>query len=103
MDLSKMTFADLHVLRDQVEREIKQREQEEVAKARDQIVAIARGVGIPLQELMNNAARIKKRKATNIQYRHPSDASLHWNGQGRRPNWVKDWLASGKSLDTLRT
>jgi DNA-binding protein H-NS len=34
-------------------------------------------------------------------YRNPDKASDEWSGRGRKPKWVEDKLASGKSLDDL--
>ncbi|WP_407943908.1 H-NS family nucleoid-associated regulatory protein [Massilia litorea] len=37
-----------------------------------------------------------------MKYHHPIDATRHGVDRGRRPGWVRDWIASGKSLDTLK-
>jgi DNA-binding protein H-NS len=39
---------------------------------------------------------------TTARFRHPANKSLRWSGRGRQPKWVKDWVASGQSLDALR-
>jgi DNA-binding protein H-NS len=101
MDISKLSLADLIALQEQVQKEIKKRQNQEVARAREQIIAIAQGVGIPLKELIGTGVRVKNGPAA-VRYRHPTDAALRWAGRGRQPQWVKDWLASGESLDTLR-
>lgn len=101
MDLSKLSSADLRALQEQVKKELKKREHEEVAKAREQIIAIAQSVGIPLKELISTGVRAKNGPAA-VRYRHPADASLHWAGRGRQPKWVKDWVESGQPLDALR-
>ena len=45
----------------------------------------------------------KKAKAASvIKFRHPENASIGWTGHGRKPQWVIDWVAQGKSLDDLR-
>ena len=105
MDLSKLSIAELHTLQDQIAKALKDREQVERAKAREQIMAIAQGVGIPLKELMGAQARAAKSASgikVAVRYRHPADASLQWTGRGRQPKWVHEWLASGQSLDTLK-
>jgi len=101
MDLSKLSATDLRNLQDQVNQELKQREQEEVAEAREQIMAIAQRVGIPLKELIMTPVRAKGPK-TGTRYRHPSDGSLQWSGRGRQPRWIKEWLAAGNGLEGLR-
>ena len=101
MDLSKLSASDLRNLQDQVKQELKQREHEEVTKAREQILAIAQSVGIPLKELLASQPRAKTGKVAT-RYRHPANASLQWSGRGRQPHWIKEWLASGQALDGLR-
>jgi DNA-binding protein H-NS len=34
-------------------------------------------------------------------YRHPSDPNLTWSGRGKRPAWIAEALAAGKSLEDL--
>jgi DNA-binding protein H-NS len=102
MDLSDLSVKDLRALEDQVKQEIKKREHEDVVKAREQILAIAQSVGIPLKELIGSNVRIKPTAAVAVRYRHPSDASLQWTGRGRQPKWVKDWVESGQALSALR-
>ena len=105
IDLSKLSLAEIRSLQEQLVEEMARREQEEVAKAREQILAIAKNVGLPLKELIGDGGQAKPGKArakAAARYRHPSDASLQWGGRGRQPQWVKDWISSGKSIDTLR-
>ena len=101
MDLSKLSASELRALQEQVRQELKQREVEEVAQAREQIMAIAERVGIPLKDLITAPVRPKASK-TGTRYRHPSNATLQWSGRGRQPRWIKEWLASGHALDGLR-
>jgi DNA-binding protein H-NS len=86
---------------------------EERAKARDQILAIARRAGIPIKELLAGPTRSTSKGSTSkgsaskggtvaVRYRHPSNSSQQWTGRGRQPAWVKEWVSAGKSLDDLR-
>lgn len=101
MDLSNMSLGDLRNLQDQIKQEMKKREHQEVAKAREQIMAIAQSVGMPLRDLL--AAKAGGKTGTvAVRYRHPDNASQQWTGRGRQPKWVKEWVDSGKSLDKLR-
>ena len=106
MNLSVLSSADLRALQEQVRQELKKREQQDLVKAREQIMAIAQSVGVPLKELMGSQARAAKAGVSvakvAVRYRHPADASLQWTGRGRQPKWVQDWLASGKTLDALK-
>ena len=106
MDLSNMSLGDLRNLQEQVKQEMKKREHQEVQKAREQIMAIAQSVGLPLKDLINaNARGAKSAQAGGsvaVRYRNPADASQQWTGRGRQPNWVKEWVEGGKSIDQLR-
>jgi DNA-binding protein H-NS len=102
MDLSGLSVKDLRVLQEQIKQEIKKREHDDVIKAREQIMAIAQSVGIPLKDLMGSNVRTKAVATVPVRYRHPSDATLQWTGRGRQPKWVKDWVESGQALSALR-
>lgn len=106
MDLSNMSLGDLRNLQEQIKQETKKREQQEVQKAREQILAIAQSVGMPLKDLISAAGRGKSANAGTgsvaARYRNPADASQQWTGRGRQPKWVKEWVEGGKSLDDLR-
>lgn len=100
MDLSNMSLGDLRNLQDQIKQEMKKREQQEVQKAREQIMAIAQSVGVPLKDLIS--ATRGKTGSVAVRYRNPNDASQQWTGRGRQPKWVKEWVEGGKPLDKLR-
>ena len=105
MDLSGLSVAELRALQDQVKQALKDREHQEQAKAREQILAIAQSAGISLQDLLGAQSRSKNAASKTkvaVRYRHPSDALLQWTGRGRQPKWVQDWVASGQSLDAIR-
>ena len=101
-----MSLTDLRALQEQIKQEIKRREHDDVIKAREQIMAIAHSVGMPLKELMALHGRAAKTGAVvakvAVRYRHPVDASLQWTGRGRQPKWVQEWLASDHPLDALK-
>ena len=101
MDLSNMSVGDLRNLQDQIKQEMKKREHLEVAKAREQIMAIAQSVGVPLKDLMAAGPRAKSGTVA-VRFRHPDNSSQQWTGRGRQPKWVKEWVDGGKSIDKLR-
>ncbi|WP_317202344.1 H-NS histone family protein [Janthinobacterium sp.] len=101
MDLSSMSTVELRQLQERVKQEMKRREHQDIAKAREQILAIAQSVGIPVNELVGAGARAKTGSVA-VRYRNPADAAQQWTGRGRQPKWVKEWLDAGKSIDLLR-
>jgi DNA-binding protein H-NS len=100
MELSNMSVGDLRNLQEQIKHEMKKREHQEVAKAREQILAIAQSVGVPIKDLIGNGVR--KTGTVAVRYRHPGNATQQWTGRGRQPKWVKEWVDGGKSIDALR-
>lgn len=101
MDLSNLSTTELRSLQEKIKVEMKKRESQDLAKAREQIMAIAQSVGIPLKELIAANVRVKTGSVA-VRYRNPGDATQQWTGRGRQPKWVKEWVDSGKSLDLLR-
>jgi DNA-binding protein H-NS len=101
MDLSNMSAVELRKLEEKIKLEMKKRERQDMVKAREQILAIAQSVGIPLKDLIASSARSKS-AAVAVRFRNPDDRSQQWTGRGRQPKWIKAWVDSGKSLDLLR-
>ncbi|MBB5367884.1 MULTISPECIES: H-NS family nucleoid-associated regulatory protein [unclassified Janthinobacterium] len=101
MNLSEMSGSDLRTLQDKVGLELIKREQQHVAAARDEILAIAKNAGIALQDIIQAKPSAEK-KTVATKFRHPEQAELQWTGRGRQPLWVRDWLVSGKDIDLLR-
>ena len=104
IELSKLSLSELRSLQGQIAQELLYREHEEIAKAREQILAIAQNIGIPLKDLMGTQRATEKGNVKNkvaVRYRHPSEENLQWTGRGRQPKWVSEWIFSGKALDAL--
>jgi DNA-binding protein H-NS len=108
-DLSNYNLAELKGLQFDIEKEIKSRQQDEVRKAREQILAIAQDVGVPVADLIAKAAGGKKGGAKKsggqpgeARFRNPADGSQTWTGRGRQPKWIAEALSGGKSLDDFR-
>lgn len=106
MDLTKLSSAQLRDLQEQIKGELKLRSSQDRAEALEQIHAIARGVGLPLKELVGTAAKGAGRGGRTgkvaAQYRNPADAAQQWTGRGRQPQWVRDWLAGGNDIAGLK-
>lgn len=102
VDLSKLSLAELEELRGELEAEIVTRREAERERVLQQVRELAGSVGLSLEDLL----RQERGKGTpaargEVRYRHPDDPSLGWSGRGRRPAWVEEQLAAGKTLDDL--
>jgi len=102
VDLSNFSMAQLRDLQTQVAEQIKSREKDEIAKVRQQILALAQSVGMPLDQLMKGAQEKKPSKPVAARYQDPANPSAQWTGRGRQPKWVKEYLEKpGNKIETL--
>jgi DNA-binding protein H-NS len=104
-DLSKYNLGELKRLQQDIEQEIKRRQQQEVKKAREQIRSIAQSLGVSVEQLIADAGKNPKGDkvgTVRAQYRNPADSEQTWTGRGRQPKWVVEALANGKKLDEFR-
>ena len=101
MDLSTLTIAELRNLQEDIKKQMKKREQDDMAKAREQILAIAQSVGVSVKELVGSGLRTKT-GAVAVRFRNPANSAQQWTGRGRQPNWVKEWTAAGKDMELLK-
>lgn len=102
IDLAGYTLGELKGLQHDIERTIKECQQQEVRKAREQILAIAKQAGVSVEELLGNAekkAETKSGQKVQPKYQNPKDVSQTWAGRGRQPRWIAEELATGKKLD----
>lgn len=102
IDLAGYTLSELKGLQHDVGRAIKDREHQDVQKAREQILAIAKDAGISVEELLGTEGTKAKKpngKKVEAKYRNPKDTSQTWTGRGRQPRWMTDAMASGEKPD----
>lgn len=74
----------------------------EVRKRKEALAAVeakAAEMGFSLSELTGGTKTKSTKSAPK--YCHPENPAKTWTGKGRQPNWVKDALASGKTLEDL--
>jgi DNA-binding protein H-NS len=102
-DLSKYSLAKLRALEVQINEELRTRHFLSISEAREQILHIARSAGISERELLRiKAPKITTESTAKVKYRNPSDSAQQWSGRGRKPAWVKAWIAAGKSIEDTK-
>ena len=102
MDISSLTLDELHALTEQIKSEIKRREAQEIAHAKDQILGIAQGIGMSVDAILKTGGKPNKNKQkVAVKYRHPQNSTQEWTGRGRPPKWVKEWTESGRPVEEL--
>jgi DNA-binding protein H-NS len=106
IDISSLTLGELKTLQADIEKQMKVRQQQDIARAREQIMAIASGLGVDVETLLSGVKQTKagkvKGEKRQAMYRNPDDASQEWTGRGRKPKWLADGLEGGKQLDHYR-
>ncbi len=105
IDLSGFNLAPLADLKKQIEVEIVRRRESEKQNLRAEIQRLAAAAGLSLSEVLSEISEKKSRKSAAAgvaQFANPADNTQTWTGRGRKPQWVIEWLAAGKSLDDLR-
>jgi DNA-binding protein H-NS len=105
IDLSGYNLGELKGLQHDIEKEIKDRQRQDVQKAREQILAIAREAGMSVEEML--ATNVKKTmkengKKVKPQYHNPANTTQTWTGRGRQPRWLAEGISNGKTLDDFR-
>lgn len=106
IELSKYSIQDLETLKKDIDKEIGSRRKQEEKKARDELKKVAERYGFSLNELVSGApakTKAKSRTKTPAKFVHPDDSSKTWTGRGRKPVWVKEWEAAGRSLNQLKS
>lgn len=100
IDLEALSLDELKRLQKEVTKAI---DDFEARRQREAIAAVeekARELGFTFAEL---AAAVPAKKMGKTKsppkYQHPDNPSITWTGKGRQPEWIKEGLEAGKSLD----
>jgi DNA-binding protein H-NS len=96
IDLSNMDLNELRTLRKDVDAAIASFEKRKKKDALAAAQKAAQDHGFSLDEIMGGKSAGPKSPA---KYANPADRSQTWTGRGRQPQWIKDHLAHGKSMD----
>ena len=83
--------------------ELKARAKAEKAKLVEEIREKAEALNIPVEELLQEASKPKKRKVGTIKpkYQNPENKSETWTGRGHKPKWMTALLDKGKKLEDM--
>jgi DNA-binding protein H-NS len=104
VDLSKFSIEELETLAQDAQAEIAARKEAERQRVLSQMRELAASLGLTLQDMArmdrtSGGGAAASTAAVPARYRHPGDPSLTWTGRGKRPAWLTEALASGKTLD----
>jgi DNA-binding protein H-NS len=100
IDLDTLSLSELKKLQKDVTKAIETFEEREMKAAAAEAEALLRERGFTLAQILELGVS-KPRAKVAPKYANPADSSQTWTGRGRKPLWVVEALASGKSLDDL--
>jgi DNA-binding protein H-NS len=103
VNLAGFSTQELRQLARDVERELKQRQVEDRRTALRAIKELAASQGFTLEELVDTGLRRTRRPSAppTTRYRNPDNPEQTWAGRGRKPGWLVELLAQGKTLEGL--
>ncbi|QWT46020.1 H-NS histone family protein [Azospira inquinata] len=103
MDISTLSLVELQDLLQQIPAEIKKREEQDKQKVLDELKALAESRGFSLDSLVKakEKGKVKAVRTVKAKYRNPANPEQTWTGRGRKPQWVAEWIAGGRSIDEL--
>ena len=104
IDLKVLSIAELKSLQKDIASEMESRGKEERQKLLQEFREKARALGVSLEELLAVAPRGKAQGTGKVaaKYANPANPAQTWTGRGKRPHWVSECIAAGKSLDDLK-
>jgi DNA-binding protein H-NS len=92
----------------ELEAEQNRRRAEKRKALKAQISDMVKAQGVSLHELFPQPGKAKGQpkgksqpEVPKVKYRNPDNASQTWAGTGRKPAWIVEALASGKTLEEL--
>ena len=104
IDLSRLSLEELQTLARDIEQEIIGRREADRERVIAQMREMAGSLGMTLEDLLKQErGRERARVPATVlaKYRHPENSALTWAGRGKRPQWIIEWLASGRTLEDL--
>jgi DNA-binding protein H-NS len=99
IDLTKLSLEELQALAQDIEVEVIGRREAERARVLSQMRELAGSLGMTLEDVIRGEKG--RSGVVAAKYRNPDDPSLTWSGRGKRPAWVNEALAAGKTLEDL--
>jgi len=100
------TLKELLAQQAELAKQIEEVRRNEVSRAIQQVQEIVQEYGLSLEEVFPGFKTSKPARATSgarttkseIRFRNPQNPSIGWSGKGRKPLWIVEGLAAGKSL-----
>jgi len=95
-DISNLNYTELAQLRDEVIARIKEMRENGIVQLRATIVEQAQILEVDFEDLMPKKRRVKRPAR---RYQDPDNPDNRYGGKGKKPQWLKDALASGRTME----
>lgn len=95
------TLEELRIERESLDKKIAAIEIEEKRKVIAQVREQVRNSGLTVDDVFGHVKKGKRVAVSPAKYRHPDNPGLTWTGVGRKPKWLTEALAGGKTLDAF--
>jgi DNA-binding protein H-NS len=99
--LEKMSLEELQAHKKEVEVALQDHEKKRKTEALAAVRATAKEHGFTLDELVGGKPAAKSGTKGAPKYANPANPAQTWTGRGRQPNWVKEALAEGRTLESM--
>jgi DNA-binding protein H-NS len=101
VDYSTYTLEELFQAESDIQQAIKNKQLERRKQALKQYNEIAQALGLTPQEILSGEKTKEKRARVRAKYQNPDNKRQTWSGRGPQPKWIKDLLATGKTIEEL--
>jgi DNA-binding protein H-NS len=103
VNLAGFSTEELRQLARDVEQELKRRLAEDRKTALRGMKELAASYGFTLEELVGTRQKRIRRPSPppTTRYRNPDNPEQTWAGRGRKPTWLVELLAQGKTLEEM--
>lgn len=111
VDVSKLSFAELMLLRKELDEQISGKRSEELKVLTDGFAKKLEAAGFTAEEGMQalrpyvtSSSKRSSQAGTEapVLYRDPNDPTNTWSGRGRPARWLQDYLTAGRSKDEFK-
>jgi len=99
IDIAALTIVELQALIGDAKARIADLDRTQRADLRYRLESQARAAGFDISDLFSKLrSKPDATKTPSAKYQNPGNPSESWGGRGKRPAWLRDALAAGKSL-----
>lgn len=101
INLTEFSVPELHQLSKDINKEIERRQVEDRRNVSAQMKQLASSIGMTVEEILGLEMAKKAKTQGQPKYQNPENPQQTWTGRGKRPNWMKEALEKGKTLEEL--